>query len=96
MTKASIKHLTLTPQHWDSVLMKIKDEYNPSVYLIRERMQKTLGFTVRRHQEWIDRSQTPGDDLDSGYYLESVHLDFYDDAKKTWFLLKYSDIINSD
>jgi hypothetical protein len=93
MTKASIKHLTLTPQHWDSVLMKIKDEYNPRVYLIRERMQKTLGFTVRRHQEWIDQ-KTSDDELFSGYYLESVHLDFYDDAKKTWFLLKYLDIVS--
>lgn len=73
--------------------MKIKDEYNPSVYLIRERMQKTLGFTVRRHR--IDQ-KTSDNELFSGYYLESVHLDFYDDAKKTWFLLKYSDIINSD
>lgn len=61
----------------------------PSVMLTRWKMREVLGFTDRQH--------TLSPDLWSGI-LEpqiEVHLDFFDEAKLTWFLLKYGEHIEN-
>jgi len=85
MTKAII----LTKQQWQEIANSIADNYPRSVSLIRNRMKEKLGFTVREHQEWIKESGYDG----YGNYVETIHLDFYNEPKKTMFLLKYSEII---
>jgi hypothetical protein len=45
-----------------------------------------LGFTPREHTYF---------DADDAEFYEEVHLDFYDEPKRTMFLLKYSDLISS-
>lgn len=62
---------------------KIIADYGPAVnisWVCRQR----LGFTVRRHTDYSIS------DFDS-YTTDStrIHLDFYDDASQTMFLLKY-------
>ena len=45
--------------------------------------KERLGFTVREHRAAIS---------DDGHFWDfqyEIHLDFYDEAKRTWFLLKY-------
>jgi hypothetical protein len=85
------KSIKLTELQWMSIHRRIQEEYptKPSVVLIRTTMLRELGFTVRHHQEWIKKSKVPGDDLNFGYYEDSVYLDFYDDIKETFFRLKY-------
>ena len=74
--------------------MQLKEEHPKSIFLLRERMRQVLGFTVRDHQQWIDKPGTAGDDMNYGYYEMQIHLDFYSEKKRTMFLMKFSEIIN--
>jgi hypothetical protein len=82
MTKA----VELSLKQWAEIHQLIAKHYPPSVLLVRNRMKKVLGFTSRIHRSWISVS---------GYYtpVETIQLDFYDEPKRTMFLLRYSDII---
>jgi hypothetical protein len=90
----------LTPYQWANVYAEIKKRERPSVVLSRSKMKEVLGFTVRDHREYVkdkDYVKSPeADELfgDMGWYegkvsQHTVHLDFYDEAKRTMFLLKY-------
>lgn len=85
-------HITLTVNEWKRLQLKLKEDYSPSVLLIRGVMKLKLGFVVRYHswnEEYYDRHQRPNSRRHT-----VVMLDFYNEPKKTWFLLKYSDFIN--
>lgn len=73
--------LTLTANEWQTVRRKIKEEYSwkPSILLIRDTMKRELGFTTRYHKTYSHQHGTQ----------EIIYLDFFDDAKETWFRLKY-------
>lgn len=55
-------------------------------------MKEKLGFVFRRHERWEKY-------IDSHYgnersrHIEEFFLDFYDEKKKTWFLLKYGNFL---
>lgn len=74
--------ILLSEREWKRIYSLIKQEYKstPSVFLIRERMRETLGFTDRRHQRW---------DKETHMYIVEFYLDFYDESKETFFRLKY-------
>jgi hypothetical protein len=48
-------------------------------------MREILGFTSRTH---VDRNE------EDWRKATMMHLDFYDEAKRTMFLLKYGDYLN--
>jgi hypothetical protein len=97
------KPIVMTPGAWDAILEKIKSREKPSVYLSRSRMKEVLGFTVRDHREYVkdpDYVSRPQDKDDWSYMepagwfegkmnIHTVRLDFYDDQKRTMFLLRY-------
>jgi hypothetical protein len=95
------KPVIMTPQQWSSVLAMIKQREKPSVYLSRTKMKDTLGFTVRDHREYVKDTDyvRPPDDGEwfnltlMGWYegknVHTVRLDFFDESKRTMFLLKY-------
>ena len=96
------KPIVMTPGQWAGVLERIKQREKPSVYLSREKMKAVLGFTVRDHREYVKDPNyvRPLDNsdwfpvLELGWYegknaQHTVRLDFYDDQKRTMFLLKY-------
>lgn len=94
------KAVIMTPSEWQQILEKIKQKEKPAVYLMRSKMKEVLGFTVREHREYVkdpDYVKSPeADELfgEMGWYegkrsLHTVHLDFYDEQKRTMFLLKY-------
>jgi hypothetical protein len=96
------KPIVMTPSQWSSVLEIIKQREKPSVYLSREKMKAVLGFTVREHREYVkdpDYVRPPDDgewfnDIQLGWYegktnVHTIRLDFYDEQKRTMFLLKY-------
>ena len=88
------KSIVLTEGQWSKIYNLIAKTYPPSVLLIRDRMKEVLGFTVRRHEEWIDRNVESRDiGYGTKYRQETIHLDFYNEPKRTMFLLRYSDII---
>jgi hypothetical protein len=96
------KPLVMLPNEWAAVLDKIKQREKPSVYLSREKMKDVLGFTVREHREYVKDPNyvRPPDDGEwfnhsqLGWYEgknseHTIRLDFYDEQKRTMFLLKY-------
>jgi hypothetical protein len=97
-----MKPVVMSPSEWESVLDKIKQREKPSVYLSRTKMKTVLGFTVRDHREYVKDPEyvRPPDDgqwfniIDLGWYEgkrseHTVRLDFYNEEKRTMFLLKY-------
>ena len=72
------KTLVLNPRTWNRVYQQLAAEYPPSYLIVREKMRRELGFTVRRHAHWT------GD-----YYQDQIHLDFYTPGADTFFVLKY-------
>ena len=74
------------PNEWDAIWKRIRAEHGPTIS-ISFVMKRELGFTVRKHTEWVpfDRS---GDRV--RYYAEEqVHLDFFNESAHSWFQLKY-------
>ena len=85
MTKAVV----LTQGDWAKIYNQIAQDYPPSVLLIRDKMKSVLGFTSRTHTEWVFEdfghpNQVP---------YTTIHLDFYNEPKRTMFLLRYGDFI---
>ena len=95
------KPVVMSSAQWAAILDRIKQREKPSVYLSRSRMKEVLGFTVRDHREYVKdpdyvKSPSTGEwhDLELGWFegktnVHTVRLDFYDDQKRTMFLLKY-------
>jgi len=79
------KSVIMSPPGWDRLNARLVNDHKPSIMLIREKMRRVLGFTVRTHNYY---------NTDDDYYVEEVHLDFYDEAKRTMFLLKYSEYLD--
>ena len=75
----------LTHRQWRMIYNDIAANYPHSVLLIRDRMRAVLGFTSRNHTWWED----------DGYH-SCIMLDFYDEPKRTMFLLKYGDYLQDD
>jgi hypothetical protein len=88
------KPIILSEKNWLAIYNQIAKNYPPSVLLIRNRMREVLGFTSRKHEEWVDRDVDRRDvSYGTKYRITTIHLDFYNESKRTMFLLKYSDYI---
>lgn len=81
-----MKPLVLTEQNWAKLRYQLNLSQPRSVMLSRSKMREVLGFTPRTHTDWKD-------DEVSLRPVTMVHLDFFDDSKRTFFLLKYGDWI---
>ena len=83
------KPVVLTEAQWLKIYNHIAKHYPPGVLLIRNRMKAVLGFTSRTHREWVPK-------MDGGYYETTIRLDFYNEPKRTMFLLKYSEYLEEN
>lgn len=81
------KPIVLTEAAWAKLHRRLAQDNHSSVMLIREKMKMVLGFTVRRHREWADDSNF------GKYPVETICLDFYNEPKRTMFLLKYGEYL---
>jgi hypothetical protein len=70
---------------WDLVWEKIIADNSPSIALSWV-LKRELGFTVRRHEEWIKFTSSG---ITRNRCVSQVHLDFFNEAALTWFQLKY-------
>ena len=101
--------LKLTVSQWQRIRKEMHNDYPKTVFMIRDKMKRVLGFTVREHQEWVTDPKAYTEeptvlskliDFDQdGWYKgkrheHSIRLDFYSENKYTMFLLKYSEFIN--
>ena len=81
------KPIVLSEKTWLKIYNHIAKSHPPSVLLIRDKMRDVLGFTSRTHRELVPK-------MDGGYYMTQIHLDFYNEPKRTMFLLRYSEFLD--
>jgi hypothetical protein len=90
------KQIILSEKVWLKIYNQIAKDYPPSVLLIRDKMRSVLGFTSRTHEEWIEHDTVDRRNVGWGtkQCIQTIHLDFYSEPKRTMFLLKYSEILD--
>jgi hypothetical protein len=81
-----MKPIIITHNQWKVLKERINNDYPPSVNLVREKMKRVLGFTPRFYEEWDDSI---------GRSIQ-IHLDFFDEQKRTMFLLKYTEYVTQN
>jgi hypothetical protein len=94
-----MKPLKLSKEQWAKLKQHLHETQPPSVMLSREKMRRVLGFTPREHEEWLGYYNSASKEdrrLGNHGYKKSIHLDFFDEAKRTFFLLKYSDWVGQE
>jgi hypothetical protein len=89
------RSIILSEAQWLKIYNHIAKTYPPSVLLIRNKMREVLGFTSRTHEEWIAQEVDVKDiRYNTKYCIKTIHLDFYNEPKRTMFLLKYSEYLD--
>jgi hypothetical protein len=83
----------MSEDQWGKLRTHLIQTQPRSVMLTRWKMREVLGFTDRLHTDWINKPNKWGG---MGYQCRKVHLDFFDEAKRTFFLLKYTDWIKNE
>ena len=78
------KPIILSEKQWNKLRDRLKADYSPSVMLIRSRMRNVLGFTDREHRWYTEQHG----------YMSQICLDFYNEPKRTMFMLKYSEYLD--
>ena len=78
------KPITLSRIQWVILKNRLYREFPRSTLLIREKMKERLGFVVREHS-YIQEDR----------YEQCICLDFYNEPKRTMFILKYSDYLDN-
>jgi len=96
--------LKLTTNQWQQIRADLDTEHPKTVFMLRGKMKRVLGFTFREHQEWVkveyNMGKLFGNPIPAGLSshggrLEySIRLDFYNERKYTMFILKYSEILH--
>ena len=104
-----MKPLQIEMSKWIILLEQLHNDYPTSVMAIKEKTKRVLGFTSREHHIWIPNQQYKmelkklqklnDDDWDlinapaRGRYKNVMHLDFYSEEKRTFFILKYGEFL---
>jgi hypothetical protein len=81
-----MKPVVLSVSQWQTIRAELQTEHPRTVFMLRDKMKRVLGFTVREHNEWVIKP-------DGGYSEHSIHLDFYSERKYTMFILKFSEYL---
>lgn len=95
--RVTIKHGLIIfhrPHEWSEIQQQLTADFGPSI-AISFVCKRELGFTVRRHKGLVPHPQAEWEIMKSQgwdhryHYEDQVHLDFYSESAKTWFVLKY-------
>lgn len=82
------------PYEWSMIQQRLIDDHGPKI-AISYVCKRELGFTVRRHKGLVPHSDETWEIMkiegwhNRYHYEDQIHLDFYDPAQQTWFVLKY-------
>ena len=77
--------IILTTEEWINIRNRIRNEHGLTTTMISWKLKEKLGFTVRLHEQYS---------VTSRQYVYQTCLDFYNEPKRTMFLLKYGDCID--
>jgi len=96
--KVTVKHNLIVfhkPYEWYQLAEHLRAEYGQSIMLISAKCRRELGFTVRHHKGLVPHDPVEWQVMkDEGWnhryhYEDQVHLDFYNQAQQSFFVLKY-------
>ena len=87
-----MKPIKLTEKQWNTLKARLTIDYPPSVMMMRSRMRDKLGFTPRSHTIWTNR----GTGNRKPQPVTEIHLDWFNDAQRTMFMLKYSEYFTNE
>ena len=86
------------PEDWDTILVRLEQDFG-TVIRMRQIMRRELGFTARDHRGLVPNrgvldsflvdNQVLVEAKPGFHYEQQVHLDFYNEASQSWFILKY-------
>ena len=83
------------PDEWHTVLERLTQDFG-TVIRMRHIMRRELGFTARDHRGLEPNRKadptlllTTWEHSQGYHYEQQVHLDFYNEASQSWFILKY-------
>ncbi len=86
------------PDEWGRVLDRLEQDFGTAIRM-RHIMRRELGFTARDHrglvpnrkldEMWAVLQSQVIEDVRGYHYEQQVHLDFYNEATQSWFILKY-------
>ena len=83
------------PYDWYELAGRLRSEYGLSIVLISSKCKRELGFTVRHHKGLVQHEESDWAVMKAEgwkhryHYEDQVHLDFYNEAQMTMFVLKY-------
>jgi len=88
--KITVKHRLVIfhrEHEWNQVYAQIRRDYGMRMAL-QSALCRELGFSVRRHRALVP-NEVQYKHGPSMHYEQHVHLDFFNDAAQSLFLLKY-------
>ena len=74
---------------------RLLEEHGRATMLVSWRMKRELGFTIRHHKGLAQHSESEWAVMKAQgwdnrfHYEDQVHLDFYNEAQQSFFMLKY-------
>ena len=83
------------PYDWYMIRDRIKEDYGQTIFTISWRLKRELGFTVRQHKGLVPHDEKTWEIMKSEgwdhryHYQDQIHLDWYNEAQMSWFVLKY-------
>ena len=86
------KSTRLSHMQWAKLHNRLTNDYSPSVMMMKGKMREVLGFLPRRYTYWT----TKGSKDRRAYQTSEMHLDWYSESKRTFFLLKYGDYLEKN
>jgi len=81
-----MKSTKMTVKQWKVLKARLAADHNTSMVMIRSKMRERLGFTTREHSVY---SEQRGTEI-------TICLDWFDEMKRTMFMLKYSEYFTND
>lgn len=85
------KPIEISPKQWANLREQLKKDYPLSVVAIRSKTKRVLGFTDREYKDWDDFG---GKNRTGGWRKNCIMLDFYEEKKRTFFILKYGNFLS--
>jgi hypothetical protein len=83
------------PEEWLMVLVRLEKDFGHAIRM-RHIMKRELGFVARDHRGLVPNRKLGGvmdsfaiEHAPGHHYEQQVHLDFYNEASQSWFILKY-------
>ena len=82
-------------REFEELHYRLLKEHGQSTMMISWKTKRELGFTIRHHKGLAEHDKDTWEMMKSEgfhnrYHYESqVHLDFYNEAQQSWFVLKY-------